>query len=118
MNYFKLIEMIHLLLLLVLPALALDGFEIYKRHCSSCHSLEPPPLKAPPMSMVSRRVKVFYPKEEDFVRFVKDYIVNPSREKGVCMPMAYRVFGVMPPVGRTLSEEEREAVARWLYRSF
>ncbi len=32
--------------------------------------------------------------------------------------MAYRIFGVMPPIGRTLSAEEREAVARWLYHNF
>jgi len=52
------------------------------------------------------------------VRFVSDYITNPSREKGVCLPMAYKVFGVMPPIGRTLSEEEKEAVSLWLYRNF
>ncbi len=101
-----------------LLAFGADGFEVYKRYCSSCHTLYPPPLKAPPMSMVSFRVKTFYPKEEDFVRFVKDYIVDPSPEKGVCMPMTYRMFGVMPPVGKALSEEEREAVARWIYRNF
>ena len=107
-----------LLILLALPAFGVDGFEVYKKYCSSCHTLHPPPLKAPPMSMVSYRVKLFYPKEEDFVRFVKEYIVNPSQGKGVCMPMTYRVFGVMPPVGRAMTEEEREAVARWLYRNF
>jgi len=77
-----------------------------------------PPLKAPPMSEVSARVKKFYPEEERFVEFVKDYITNPSREKGVCLPMAFKIFGVMPPIGRTLSEEEREAVAYWLYHRF
>ena len=106
------------LILMPLLAFGADGFEVYKRYCSSCHTLYPPPLKAPPMSMVSFRVKTFYPKEEDFVRFVKDYIVDPSPEKGVCMPMTYRMFGVMPPVGKALSEEEREAVARWIYRNF
>ena len=111
------------------------GYEIYKRSCSSCHleSVSPdklakiqevvksggkPPIKAPPMSEVSARVKKFYPREEDFVAFVKDYITNPSKEKGVCLPMAYKIFGVMPPIGRSLSDEEREAVARWLYHNF
>ncbi len=111
------------------------GYEVYKRSCSSCHleRISPdklakiqevvksggkPPIKAPPMSEVSARVKKFYPREEDFVAFVKDYITNPSREKGVCLPMAYKIFGVMPPIGRSLSEEEREAVARWLYHNF
>ncbi|MDQ7081747.1 MAG: c-type cytochrome [Aquificota bacterium] len=123
------------MLLTVAFSWSLDGYSVYKRSCSACHleKVSPeklasirkivksggkPPLKAPPMSEVSARVKKFYPTEEGFVRFVKDYITNPSREKGVCLPMAYKLFGVMPPVGRTLSEEEKEAVARWLYRNF
>jgi mono/diheme cytochrome c family protein len=107
-----------LFLLVTSVAFSVNGFEVYKNYCASCHSLYPPPLKAPPMSMVSYRVKTFYPKREDFVRFVKDYITEPSQEKGVCMPMAYRMFGVMPPVGKGMSEEEKEAVARWLFENF
>jgi len=72
-----------------------------------------PPIKAPPMEEVSARVKKFYPDEESFVRFVSDYITNPSRDKGVC-----EIFGVMPPVGRDMSEEEKKAVSLWLYRNF
>ena len=111
------------------------GYEVFRKTCSTCHleSVSPeklrnirkvvksggkPPLKAPPMSEVSARVKKFYPEEEEFVEFVKDYITNPSREKGVCLPMAYKLFGVMPPIGRTLSEEEKEAVSFWLYHRF
>jgi hypothetical protein len=111
------------------------GYEVFKRSCSTCHweSATPeqiakirevvkagkkPPFKAPPMSEVSARVKKFYPKEKEFIAFVKDYITNPSKEKGVCMPMAFELFGVMPPIGRTLSEEEKEAVAHWLYHRF
>ncbi len=32
--------------------------------------------------------------------------------------MAYEIFGVMPPIGKSMSEEEKDAVARWLYRNF
>ncbi len=111
------------------------GYEVFKRSCSTCHreTMTPqelaevrdtvmkggkPPIKAPPMSEVSARVKKFYPTEEEFVKFVKDYITNPSREKSVCLPRALKLFGVMPPVGRVLSDEEREAVARWLFHRF
>ncbi len=111
------------------------GYSVFESKCASCHpvSVPPeklkkireavekggkPPIKAPPMEEISARVKKFYPDEESFVRFVSDYITNPSQDKGVCMPMAYKVFGVMPPVGRGMSEEEKEAVARWLYRNF
>ncbi len=111
------------------------GYQIYKNKCAACHweTVSPeqvkdirktvmrggrPPFGAPPMSEVSARVKKFYPTEEKFVAFVKDYITNPSREKGVCMPMAYKVFGVMPPIGKSMTEEEKEAVAKWLYHRY
>ena len=111
------------------------GYEVYKKNCSACHREyvsheevmkfrkmammgKRPPIAAPPMNEVSLRVKHFYPDEVDFIEFVKDYITNPSREKGVCMPMAYKLFGVMPPIGKTLSEEEKEAVAYWLYHNY
>ncbi len=111
------------------------GYLIYKNNCSMCHweTVTPeqirdvrkmvkegkkPPFAAPPMSEVSARVKKFYPTEEKFVSFVKDYITNPSKEKGVCLPVAYELFGVMPPVGKNMSEDSKEAVAKWLYYRF
>ena len=111
------------------------GFKVYKNVCSTCHweRVSPeqiknikkvvmsggrPPFNAPPMSEVSARVKKFYPTEEKFVAFVKDYITNPSREKGVCMPMAFKIFGTMPPIGKNMKEEDKEAVAKWLYHHF
>ena len=111
------------------------GYHIYQKICAACHveTVKPeefakirehvkagkkPPFKAPPMSEVSARVKKFYPDEEAFVNFVKDYITNPSKEKGVCMPMAYKLFGVMPAIGKNMKDEDKEAVAIWLYRRF
>ncbi len=111
------------------------GYLIYQNNCSMCHweTVSPeqirdirkmvkegkkPPFKAPPMSEVSARVKKFYPSEREFVNFVKDYITNPSKDKGVCLPMAYKIFGVMPPIGKNMSEDSKEAVAKWLYYRF
>ncbi len=111
------------------------GYEIYQAKCSACHreritkeeemkfrkmamSGVRPPINAPPMNEVSARVKHFYPTEEKFTAFVVDYITNPSREKGLCMPMAFKLFGVMPPIGKGMSEEEKKAVALWLYYNF
>ncbi len=111
------------------------GYKVFKKNCSSCHMEhapaeklakirelvkkgQKPPFKAPPMSEVSARVKKFYPDELAFVEFVKDYITNPSKEKGVCLPMAYKIFGVMPPIGKGMEEKDKEAVAKWLYHNF
>ncbi|RUM29928.1 MAG: cytochrome c [Aquifex sp.] len=111
------------------------GYEVFKKSCSACHveymsheeirqvrmrvmKGEKPPIQAPPMNEVALRVKHFYPEEEDFIEFVKNYITEPMREKGVCMPMAFKLFGVMPPIGKGLSEEEKEAVAYWMYHRY
>ena len=75
-------------------------------------------MKAPPMSMVSKRLKMMLTTRKDFIAFVEDYIQNPSQKKGFCMPMAYKRFGTMPPIGKQLTKEERVAVASWLYDNF
>ena len=75
-------------------------------------------MKAPPMPMVSKRLKGMTKDRQAFIVFVKDYIQNPSQDKGFCMPMAYKRFGTMPPIGKGLSEEERQAVAVWLHDNF
>jgi len=75
-------------------------------------------MKAPAMPMISMRIKHMTSSKDEFVAFVKDYIQNPSQEKGYCMPRAYKRFGVMPPVGKGMSAEERELIAQWLYESF
>ncbi len=112
------------------------GYEVFRQSCSLCHmeraSLweflkarlkvlkgeRPQNIDAPPMNLVSARIKKFYPTEVEFVEFVKDYITNPSREKGVCFKAAYVFFGVMPPIGQGMSEEDKTAVAKWLYYRF
>ena len=76
-------------------------------------------VRAPAMKMIAMRIKKMKGDDRDtFVAFVKDYIQNPSPDKGVCMPMAYKNFGVMPPIGKGMSEEERLAVSEWLYDNF
>jgi mono/diheme cytochrome c family protein len=75
-------------------------------------------MKAPPMPMVSKRLKMKLTSREDFIAFVEDYIQNPSQEKGFCMPMAYKRFGTMPPIGKSLTKEERATIAAWLYDNY
>ena len=75
-------------------------------------------MRAPAMNMVSMRLKMMTKDKESFITFVKDYIQNPSQEKGYCMPMAYKRFGTMPPIGKSLTEAERASVANWLYENF
>ncbi len=118
------------------PEVLKRGYSIYKENCSMCHKEKanlwdflkarmsvlsgrrPENIDAPPMNLVSARIKEFYPTELEFVEFVKDYITNPSKSKGVCKPAAYAFFGTMPPIGQGMSEEEKEAVAKWMYYNY
>ena len=101
---------------------AIDGADVYKQKCAMCHlqsgGMNEKGMRAPHMSMVSQRLKSQLKDREEFVAFVKEYIQNPSQAKGYCMPMAFKRFGTMPPIGKSLSDVERQAVAEWLYDNF
>ncbi len=109
-----------------------DGYGIYQKHCQQCHveMMEKKEvirhlasLKAPPMIEVSNRLKenvIIADEDTDvkrrvIVAFIKDYIENPSVQYSMCHPMALEKFGTMPSLKGKLSEEERQAVAEWVY---
>ena len=124
-NMAKDIKMKKLLLLLIIGMTSLSAYsgeDIYKAKCAMCHanniSMDEAKMKAPPMPMVSMRLKSRLQTEKDFITFVDDYLQNPSREKGFCGPRAFQRFGTMPPVGKDMSKEERATVALWLYKHY
>lgn len=75
-------------------------------------------MKAPPMFMVSKRIKMIKPNQKEFVQFIENYIQNPTQIKGYCMPMAYKRFGTMPAIGKNLTKIEQITVANWIYNNF
>ena len=138
------VEMKKLLLmgLVTVGLFASNGEKVFDAKCAMCHKIvdmkerqemmkKLPPrarkammekfvasLKAPPINKVSARIKHFHPKKTDFVAFVKDYITHPDAKKSLCMPKALENFGTMPPVGVSLSEADKDAVATWMYDNF
>jgi hypothetical protein len=127
-------------LLFLLTACALfgasqEGYEVYKAKCSMCHienisKVEVKrifkSMKAPPMVEVANRLKsniIIGDEDEDVHRkvvtlFIKNYIDNPQVEYTMCEPMAVERFGVMPSQKGKLTEEQKEAVAEWIYDRF
>ncbi|MDY0233994.1 MAG: c-type cytochrome [Sulfurimonas sp.] len=125
------LKMISLLGILSSLLLGVDGYEVYKKNCASCHieimkksemMKKFSTLKAPPMIQVASRLKeniIIKYEDEDvhrhlFMLFVKDYIANPNIDYVMCHPQAVETFGIMKSV-EGLSEEERRAVAYWVY---
>ena len=111
---------------------AADGYEVYKKNCMACHAemmsakhalAHFKTLAGPPMVEVSGRLKenIQTTDEEDdvnrylFILFVKDYIVNPNLDNSMCNTGAIEHFGVMPSLKGKLNEDEKQAVAEWLY---
>ncbi len=117
-------NLLFLLLLCVSSLFALSGEEVFKSKCVLCHvkSMDISDLneeiKAPPMNMIALRLKSAITTKKEFVAFVKDYLLHPSKEKGYCMQTAYERFGVMPAVGTMLTKEEITIIAVWLYEEF
>ena len=119
------------LLLTTLTLSANSGEEIFKAKCASCHTMQPPgamakpgtpafkkamdELKAPPMAKVSSMIKMHYDTKEAYVKFVTDYITKPDADKTVCMKNAIKGFGLMPAIGASMNDEEKTAVAEWIY---
>jgi hypothetical protein len=111
---------------------ATDGYKVYQKHCQACHLQEPKKawvlknidkMLAPPMIEVSSHLKeniIVKDGDEDIHRelvitFIKDYIQHPNIDKSFCRLGALDKFGVMPPIGKNLTIEERQAVAEWLF---
>ena len=121
---------------------AQNGQQVYEKYCQSCHMLQPPmdrqkmmqmpmherrmhmremmkKMKAPPMAKVSAKLKHDFGNDRTkIVNFIEDYITHPGAEKARCMPRALKRFGVMPPVGQSLTPAERHAVAEWIVDNF
>lgn len=115
-----------------LSLFAVDGYQVYRTHCAKCHVEEMTKadaikkfktLKAPPMIEVSNKLRnniIIADDDEEVhravvVAFIKDYVDNPALEKSMCDPMALERFDVMPSQKGKVNEEEKEAVAGWIY---
>jgi hypothetical protein len=122
-------------LLLASALFAADGYDVYKKHCASCHMVMLPldkgraqaqqEMKAPTMRMVAMRLKMMIKieNEDPFIQekvtkaFIKEYIDDPDEDYVICLPEMVEKFGVMPAV-KGLTHEEKEAVAQWLWEQF
>ncbi len=114
-----------ILLLTVLTSFAFanqTGETLFDAKCNMCHLKTRPDdmskLVAPPVMGVMRHVKMTYPTKDKAVEFIADYVLNPSKDKAVCMPGKIQKFGLMPSQKGAVTKEEVEQIANWLYDNF
>ena len=116
-----------------------EGQKVFETKCLSCHKsfIDMPTLKvnfldknnqllkltAPTLNQLSYRLKqrIGDPRgDKDMHRmevsaFMSDYVLNPDREKSVCLDDVMKHFKTMPSLKGQISEDELEAVGEYLY---
>ncbi len=95
---------------------------LFDAKCAMCHSKTRPVDKstvvAPALMGVMRHVKMTYPDKEDAVKFMVDYILEPSKEKAICMPKKLERFGLMPSQKGNVTQVELEKITSWMFDNF
>jgi len=132
-------RIVFLVLLCLGSLFAIEGQEVYEKKCLSCHVKYIPMAKlkenfldhnnrllkltAPTINQLSYRLKqrIGDPKGDnemhrmEVAAFISDYVLNPDREKSLCLPEVLRHFEVMPSLKGEITEEELEEVSMYLY---
>jgi len=73
-----------------------DGPQIFQLVCAMCHSVNPPPKAAPPMSHVAGHYRQKYPEGEAAIAAMVEYLKKPEAERSALPPHAIERFGLMP----------------------
>ena len=132
-------KLLILILLLSSFLFANEGKEIYEKRCASCHKLYIPTLelkenfmeqnntllnlKAPTINQIAFRLqsRIGDPRGDKDMHqmevgsFVADYLINPDKQKSICLPDVIKHFDTMPSMKGLLDEDEMEAISEFLY---
>jgi len=99
-----------------------EAKNLFQAKCASCHAIAKPTdmskLVAPVIMGVMRHVKMSYSDRDKAITFMKDYILNPTQEKAICMPQKIRRFGLMPSQKGVVTEAELDIMLPWIYDNF
>ncbi len=124
-------------LLFIFISLSLHATEVlFDTYCSSCHfkqhitfeqmKAQKQHIQAPPISVVIERIKKFIEvkiDDEDVQKavvtaYMKDYVLAPSIDKGICHVNCYVQFGTMPSQKGKVPPEALEEIVSWLYDNY
>ena len=67
---------------------------------------------------VARQIKQHITDKKEFVDFIVDYALNPSKEKIIFNKAAMERFGLMPSMKGVVSESELKEIAEYLYDTY
>lgn len=89
------------------------GQAVYQVSCSECHTIQPPPLTAPPLADIARRYHELFTDREDALQHLIAYTRSPDLANAKLEQRHLDEWGVMP--GVNLPENDLHAVARWVW---
>lgn len=102
-----------------------EGAELFKTKCAICHTADRPTSKAemdaliaPPMVGAMYNVYMNFNTQEEANAFVKDYVMNPTKEKALCKANKLQRFGLMPSQKGLLSDEELDKIIEYLVATY
>lgn len=101
---------------------------LFNKHCASCHAtilgvyndggqenkLITP---APYVTDLVSKLKEQTASKEEFTLFIREYIQNPSKRKSLYGKRAIKEFGLMPSLEGTMTDEEINSLAEYLYET-
>jgi hypothetical protein len=90
-----------------------DGREIVEQVCGECHSMDPPPNKAPPLTHLARHLRSSFDEVDEAVAHVLAYAPAPDASRSILPARAIERFGLMPP--QPLPAPLLEAAARYIW---
>ncbi len=99
-----------------------DAEALFDAKCAVCHSKAKPTdmskVLAPALMGVMRHVKIEYPQKEEAVKFMVDYILEPTVQKAICMPQKIERFGLMPSQKGNVTPAELEKITAWMFDNY
>lgn len=90
-----------------------EGRRIFQATCSACHSTDPPPVNAPPMSHVAMHYRERYPDRAEALAAMAAYVRAPAEERSALPARAIQRFGVMPAL--PLPADQLHAVSAYVW---
>lgn len=94
-------------------AAPVDGSQVFGMVCAMCHSVQPPPKAAPPMSHVTAYYLRKHADTTAAATAIVAYIKKPEAARSLLPAMAIERFGLMPAQTQ-LSDAQLNAVARYV----
>lgn len=104
------------LALLATAAVAQDapaGELTFRVVCASCHTSNPPPAKAPPMSHIARRYRQVFANEAEGIDAIVQWVTKPDTARSRMPAHAVERFGLMPAF--PLPEAQLRDVAKYVW---